>query len=478
MLKNFVAETIRSRFEHEPTDGQNQLISKLSDFIQSNNPDDLFLLRGYAGTGKTSVMSALVQVLNMFKIKSILLAPTGRAAKVLSHYSGESALTIHRKIYRQKSLADGFGAFALNKNLHNYTIFIVDEASMISNENGENSVFGSGRLLDDLIEFVYTGNMCKLILIGDTAQLPPVKTNLSPALDTHELSGYGLNVIDVMLSDVVRQGLDSGILFNATHLRNVISEWNGNIKYPELTTAKFPDIRFLSGVDLIDEITTCYDTDGLNETKIITRSNKRANIYNQGIRNKILWREDEIAAGDQLMVVRNNYFWLKEYENIEFIANGDIVEINRIIGFTERYGLRFADVELVLPDYKVDVIEAKIVLDTLHTEGPALSQDENRKFFESVSEDYADIPDRRQRYAKMEENPFFNALQVKFAYAVTCHKAQGGQWKNVFLDHGYFVEDMMQIDFLRWLYTGFTRAIDKLYLVNFDKKMRAIEEQD
>lgn len=362
------------------------------------------------------------------------------------------------------------GRFVLNKNLFKDTFFIVDEASMISNTPAESSIFGSGRLLEDLIEFVYTGSNCKLILVGDTAQLPPVGLDISPALSASELEYMGREVFEFEMKEVVRQDSNSGILINATSLRNLITDTSYFSGYFSLNCAGFSDIQRIGGADLIEELTTCYDRYGLFETIVVTRSNKRANKFNAGIRSSILYKEAEISTGDLLMVVKNNYFWLEENEKIDFIANGDIAEIVAIYKHEEMYGFRFANVSLRLIDYPDIEIDCKILLETLENESPALTQEQNRKLFDVVSEDYSDIRSKKKRWEKVRENPYFNALQVKFAYAVTCHKAQGGQWKAVFVDQGYLTEEMINTEFLRWFYTAFTRPTEKLYLVNFNKE--------
>ncbi len=468
MLHKKFAEKIIKNFKHKPTDDQAELIEKLSTFILSKKSSEAFILKGYAGTGKTTLMSALVKSLWSVKVKSVLLAPTGRAAKVLGQYTGNSAYTIHKKIYRQKSSSDGMGKFILSDNLHKDTLFIVDEASMISNESSNASPFGSGRLLDDLAYYVYQAKNCKLLLIGDTAQLPPVHLSISPALEQHEIAKYGLTVFEMELKQVVRQAKESGILKNATYLREILPDYF-NKDYPQLQVENIEDVEKITGGELIDTIQECYDRDGLEETMVITRSNKRANRYNEGIRRTILWREEEISAGDMLMIVKNNYFWAEKEESIDFIANGDIAEISRIIKFEERYGYRYAKVELTFPDYKDVEFETLIFLDTLFLESASFSYEESSKFYKKIEQDYLDVAPRK-RYSKIKKNKYFNALQVKFAYAVTCHKAQGGQWKNIFIDQGYFVDDMLNKEFIRWLYTAVTRATEKLYLVNFKKE--------
>lgn len=467
-MKKFISDLILVKLGHEPTPGQKEMIDSLAEFVSNSESDRLYLLKGYAGTGKTSVISALVKVLDELKIKFVLLAPTGRAAKVLSNQSGKPASTIHKKIYRQQATADGASKFSLDRNLAKNALFIVDEASMISNMPQEHSVFGSGYLLSDMIEYVLGGFNCKLIISGDTAQLPPVGLQVSPALDKEELSLFGMEVIEKELKEVVRQSLDSGILLNATAIRNRILE-DSPTGFWHLNMEKIQDVVQLGGDQLIEEISNSYNRIGMEETIVITRSNKRANLFNEGIRRTILYQEDQISKGDLLMIVKNNYHWSKQLEELDFIANGDIAEIIRIKKQEERYGFHFANVVIRLIDYLDLEIECKILLETLSSEAPALTQEENKRLFEAISEDYEEIRNKRERWKKIREDPYFNALQVKYSYAVTCHKAQGGQWKTVFLDHGYLTAEMIDREFLRWFYTAFTRAEEKLYLVNFHK---------
>ncbi len=470
MIKNHIQSEILKNLGKSPTPGQEELSLKLADFIAESDSDAVFILKGYAGTGKTTMLSSLVKTFTKFKFRSVLLAPTGRAAKVLSGYSGHSAYTIHKSIYRQQSSSDGMGRFVLDKNLYKDTFFIVDEASMVSNSNGESSIFGSGRLLEDLIEYVYSGSNCRLLLVGDTAQLPPVGLDVSPALSKRELEFYDRVVYEHELTEVVRQDQNSGILYNATMIRNLITDTFFTPGYFHLECEPFDDIRRIGGADLIEEISTCYDKFGHFETIVVTRSNKRANKFNEGIRSTILYKDADISVGDLLMVVKNNYFWLEENEKIDFIANGDIAEIISIYKYEQLYGFRFANVTLRLIDYPDIEIDCKIILDTLSIESASLTSEQNRKLFEAVAEDYLDIRSKKKRWEKIRENPYFNALQVKFAYAVTCHKAQGGQWKAVFVDQGYLTEEMLNLEFLRWLYTAFTRPTERLYLVNFNKE--------
>jgi exodeoxyribonuclease V len=462
MLHDFISARIKTYLPFEPTEQQFQLLDSLGIFLMSTDSQKVFLLRGYAGTGKTSVVSALVRALNELKQKTMLLAPTGRAAKVISGYSGFPAYTIHKRIYRQKSMAEF--RFQLADNLFSQTLFIVDEASMISN-SGNETTFGSGRLLDDLIQFVYSGQGCSLLFLGDTAQLPPVLQPHSPALERENLLGYGLNVHEFTLTHVVRQALESGILHNATLLRQELSN-NKTAELPKFELNDFNDIRRLNGIELIDEIQRSYDGVGLQETIVITRSNKRANIYNNGIRSRVLMKEEEVTNGDLLMVTRNNYFWNKPYKEIDFIANGDTLEVMRVRKSHEIYGFRFLDLTLRSLDYGWE-IDARILLDSLQAESPASMNELTTKLFESVAEDFPEITNRRDLVKKILENEFYNALQVKFSYAITCHKAQGGQWKKVFIDPGQISEIQMDTDFYRWLYTALTRATDMIYLVNF-----------
>jgi len=465
MLQNFIASRIQAQLPFEPTEQQTQLIEQLGAFLMSSDNEKVFLLRGYAGTGKTSVVSALVRALNELKQKTVLLAPTGRAAKVISGYSGFPAFTIHKKIYRQKSMSEF--RFQLADNLHAHTLFIVDEASMISN-TGTETTFGSGRLLDDLIQFVYGGEGCSLLLLGDTAQLPPVLQPHSPALEPDKLLGYGLNLQQFTLTHVVRQALESGILHNATLLRQQLIEEKTD-KFPHFELEGFSDICKLNGTELLDEIQRSYDGVGVEDTIVVTRSNKRANIYNNGIRARVMMKEDELSSGDLLMITRNNYFWNKPYKEIDFIANGDILQVTRVRKYYEIYGFRFVDLSLRSLDYDWE-IDARIWLDALQSESPAAMNEMTNKLFQAVAEDYPEITTKKLLYKKILENEFYNALQVKFAYAVTCHKAQGGQWKKVFIDPGQITDEQLNSDFYRWLYTALTRATEMVFLVNFPQK--------
>ena len=464
MLNNYLYSQITRNFPHQPTDEQHLALQKLADFLLSQESDLLFLLKGYAGTGKTSLIGALVKTMAELKQKSVLLAPTGRAAKVFSGYAGQKAYTIHKKIYRQKAFSNEPSGFLPADNLHKDTLFIVDEASMIANNSVDSIFFGSGRLLDDLIHYVYGGQNCRLMLVGDDAQLPPVMQSESPALQVETLRGYQLHVIEASLTQVVRQERNSGILTNATLLRDALRNACVEI-FPKLQLKGFTDCRKVTGEELIEELASAYSRDGVEETMVISRSNKRATIYNNGIRNRILYREEELSTGDRLMVARNNYYWTQGCKEMDFIANGEIIQVIRVRRTYELYGFRFADVWARFPDYDLE-LELKILLDTLQTDTPALPQERNDQLFYKVLEDYTDIPTKAAKMKKMKQDPHYNVVQVKYAYAVTCHKAQGGQWMNVFLDFGYITEEMLGEDFYRWLYTAFTRATHRLFLVN------------
>lgn len=475
MLKKYISNLIIEEIKFEPTDCQVEMAEKVSEFITFDNSNIVFLLKGYAGTGKTTALSALVKVLDTLKMKTVLLAPTGRASKVLARYAGKPATTIHKKIYRLKTNTDGYGKFGLDRNLHTNTIFIVDEASMISNLPQEQNVFGSGNLLADLIEYIMSGENCRLILAGDTAQLPPVGFSVSPALEEEELKYFDLEVITCELTQVVRQALESGILENATTIRNLLVNDQPE-GYWKVKTAGFVDVRRIGGVDLIEEISGCYSKYGTDETIVVTRSNKRANKFNEGIRRSVLYREEQISTGDLVMCVKNNYYWTKQSEELDFIANGDIAEVVRIRKSEEKYGFHFVNVTLRLIDYKDIEVDCKIILDTLTREAASLTQADQKKLFDEISLDYPEIHNKRKLWEKLRENEYFNALQVKFSYAITCHKSQGGQWKAVFLDHGYLTEEMIDREYLRWAYTAFTRPTERLYLVNFNKEFFVDEE--
>ena len=468
MINSHLSRQIRQNFPHTPTNEQLFALNILADFLLSANENSALLLKGYAGTGKTSLVGALVKTMSGLKQKSVLLAPTGRAAKVLSSYAGQQAFTIHKKIYRQNAFSNDLSAFHPSDNLHKDTLFIVDEASMISNQGIDSHYFGSGRLLDDLVHYVYSGENCRLMLMGDTAQLPPVMQVESPALQADILKGYNLQVDEILLTEVVRQDLNSGILYNATLLRDSLRNNRVEI-YPKLTVKGFADIQMINGSELIEAISNAYSKDGLDDTIVISRSNKRANIYNNGIRNQILYREEELSTGDRLMIVKNNYFWTRNNKEIDFIANGEIVQVLRVRNESHLYGFRFCDVTVRFQDYDME-LDIKILLDTLQTEAPALPKELNDKLFYTILEDYQDISTKSGKMKKMKENPHYNVVQVKYAYAITCHKAQGGQWKNVFLDIGYMTEEMLGENFYRWLYTAMTRATDRLYLVNLPEE--------
>jgi exodeoxyribonuclease-5 len=469
MIHNFFLEQIKENFPYTPTSEQESALKGLSEFLFDRNSETLFLLKGYAGTGKSSLVGALVKTMTALKQKSVLLAPTGRAAKVFASYAGQNAYTIHKKIYRQKVFSNEPSGFVPADNLHTHTLFIVDEASMISNDGLDSFRFGSGRLLDDLIHYVYSGEGCRLILLGDSAQLPPVSQPESPALDIAVLQGYNLNVRSITLTQVVRQAEMSGILMNATRLRNAIEQGEVTV-FPQIRTQGYPDVKIIKGDELIEAIEEAYGRDGLEETIVISRSNKRANIFNNGIRNRILWREEELSSGDLLMVAKNNYYWTETVKEMDFIANGDLMEVKRIRKTQELYGFRFCDVRVYFPDYEVET-DVKILLETLNTDAPGLPKEQSDKLFYAVLEDYAAIPTKKEKMNKMKADPYYNVVQVKYAYAVTCHKAQGGQWKNVFLDLSYVPEEYLGIDFYRWLYTAFTRATERIYLVNPVKEL-------
>jgi ATP-dependent exoDNAse (exonuclease V) alpha subunit len=470
-------DNIRKAFPHEPTGQQLQLFDKLHSFLASDDGDECFILKGYAGTGKTTIVGALVKALRGYNFKSVLLAPTGRAAKVITAYSGRKAFTIHKRIYRKKSSINVDEGFSRGDNLADNTLFIVDEASMISDEIGFNH---RASLLFDLVNYVYNAKNCKLMLVGDTAQLPPVGSEDSPALDIKLMKDkFGLDVFSFELTDVVRQQKDSGILFNATKVREMVRAEKE--KMPKIVTKGYKDIFRMGGEVLVEGLNYAYRKYGDDNTLIICRSNKNANAYNQQIRGRILYREEELTGGDQVMVVKNNYFWLQDQEegSTNFIANGDIARIKRVRRVEDMYGFRFADVQMEFTDYAEDpVIECKVLLDTLYTEAPALPADDQKRFYQEVMKDYDHIPNKRLKWEELKKNSYYNALQIKFAYAVTCHKAQGGQWDAVFVDQGYLTEEMVNTDFLRWFYTACTRATHELFLVNFNRIFFAGGEED
>ena len=466
MISDAIAAQVRKNLGHVPTAGQDRVIDRLAEFVFG--PDDrIFLIRGYAGTGKTTLVASLVRSLEGYRIKTVLLAPTGRAAKVMASYSGASAFTIHKKIYRQRKVVEGFGEFSLDRNLHRNTLFIVDEASMISNQSLDLSAFGSGRLLDDLITYVYSSPGCRLVLIGDDAQLPPVGFDQSDALRSEYLERYGMKVESATLTEVVRQAGDSGILHNATRLRELLSRESLPKSLPQLDIKGFPDICQVTGESLLEELERSYASVGTGETMVVCRSNKLANRYNKGIRDRILSYEEDIRLGDLIMVVRNNYHWLKDSPEIDFIANGDILEVVRTHKGRDLYDLHFRDLTLRFTDYREMEFEARVMLDALYSETPALDREQMRNFFAAVALDYQHMKGKKHKTDAIREDPYFNALQIKFSYAVTCHKAQGGQWKHVFIDQGYISEETADREYYRWLYTAITRATEKVFLVNF-----------
>ncbi len=467
MLKADIATQIYAKICFKTTLGQKKIVEKISEYLSDEDFSKIFILNGFAGTGKTTLISALVAALKDLRIKTVLLAPTGRAAKVLTQYSGQEALTIHKRIYRERTNAQYESHFSLNLNREQDTLFIVDEASMLTNNSGERLLFGSGSLLDDLVEYVRQGKRCRLMLVGDQAQLPPVGEAESPALNPHFMSRYG-EVVYGSMEEVVRQEAESGILFNATLVRCMLER--GIYEKPRLRTT-FRDVVNLSGGEFLETLQDCYDRYGREEVIVITRSNKRANRYNEGIRRHILSAEEEIESGDMLMVVKNNYYFTERIEEcpISFLANGDIARLKRLRRFEELYGFRFANALLALPDYGDLEIECKILLDTLQSDSPSLTEEESKRLFQEVEQDYLDIKSKIKRFKEIRENPHFNAVQVKFAYATTCHKAQGGQWRAVFIDRFLFGEEQMTRDRMRWLYTALTRATDRLYLINFEE---------
>ncbi len=466
MITDELRYRIRQAFGHVPTAEQETAMGVFAQFLTDRQPFAAMILRGSAGTGKTSLAAAIVRAMLSMKQKLMLLAPTGRAAKVFSLYAGHPAYTIHRRIYRQRSAGD-LSAFNLNDNLYRDTLFIVDEASMIAASSNDSN-FGSGSLLSDLVYFVYHGQNCRLLLIGDHAQLPPVGEEDSPALMAPALQGFGLTVYEAELSEVLRQSQMSGILFNATRIRLQASE-EENLQLPLIRFHGFSDIVSLPGNELIEALASSFSRVGLDETMVINRSNKRANIYNQGIRNSVLDREEELCRGDQLMIVKNNYFWCKEKDEglPPFLANGDRCVVQRVRNVHELYGFRFADITIQLPDYNDYELTVTALLDTLHTEAPALSREQQEQLYEKVMEDYADLPIKADRLKALRADAHYNALQVKYGYAVTCHKAQGGQWAHVYIDQGYMTDDMLTPEYLHWLYTALTRATEKVFLVNW-----------
>lgn len=486
MLEDEITYRILKEFPFEPTGEQRAALRTFAAFLTDRDSRAAMILRGSAGTGKTVLASAIVRAMTLLKQKVVLLAPTGRAAKVFALNSGHEALTIHRKIYRERSFSGPSGAFNLNDNLHADTLFIVDEASMVSNSGHESSAFGSGCLLDDLIRYVYQGRNCRLLMVGDRAQLPPVGETESPALSADVLGAYGLKVHECDLNEVVRQGSRSGILYNATNIRRLISGYDSSS--PALSDGvsslleqikvdvSFQDVAVVPGDELIEQLGSSYGTAGLDDTIVITRSNKRANIYNQGIRNTILDREEALSTGDILMVVRNKYLDPKLKAPVPFIANGDRGIVRRVSNYRDLYGFHFADISLEFPDYDNFELDTTVILDTLTSESPALTREQNEQLFNAVMDDYSDVPLKSERMKHIREDSYYNALQVKFGYAVTCHKAQGGQWTDVYIDQGYMTDEMVTPDYLHWLYTAFTRATGHLYLVNWPGKQIVSEE--
>lgn len=459
-LYDRIASQIYVNFPFEPTVDQKKVIDGLAKYMATSSLGDIFILNGYAGTGKTTLISVFVNLLKSKNIPVFLMAPTGRAAKVLSRYSSMSALTIHKMIYRQKGAL--VEKFELEPNKHKNAYFIVDEASMVS-DSSWNLIFGSGNLLEDVINYVNSGDNCRLIFIGDKAQLPPIGSEDSPALSTNKLSMFG-SVSYYEMRDVVRQKNSSGILAGATKIRNIIDSGVACIPKFDLN---FPDVKAINGAGFIEELESCYSEFGAEDTLVITRSNKQAGRFNEGIRSRVICQEEELSSGDLLMVVKNNYFHSSEENNLDFIANGDIAEVVRVRGYEELYGLRFVGATLRLPDYNSHEIECKIILDTLRSDTPSLSPELSQKMFEGLELDYSEYTRKAERYTKIREDNYYNALQVKFGYAVTCHKAQGGQWSAVFIDCMIWGDQEISIDLLRWLYTAFTRARVKLYLINF-----------
>lgn len=492
MLHDELKYRIREAFGHIPTTDQEQAIDTFAMFLTDRFPQAVMVLRGSAGTGKTSLAAAVVKTMNALKQKLTLMAPTGRAAKVFSLYSNHAAYTIHRRIYRQKTAGD-LSSFNLNVNNYRDMLFIVDEASMVSSFSLDDN-FGSGSLLDDLIKYVYSGNNCRLMLIGDTAQLPPIGEEEAPALIGDVLQGYGLKVYEASLNEVLRQEQESGILWNATMVRSLITHDNLT-QLPKMRIKGFADICVVPGDELIESLATSYSRVGIDDTIVVTRSNKRANIYNEGIRRTVLDREDELCRGDQIMIVKNNYFVVKDnnpdannnntegnnnnagngnsqnsrQSALNYIANGDRAVIQRVRNIREFYGFRFADISIVMPDYDDFEITATALLDTLNSEAASLTREQQEQLFNNVMDDYADIQLKADRISKLKSDAYYNALQIKFSYAVTCHKAQGGQWSHVYIDQGYMTDDMLTPDYIHWLYTAITRATEKVFLVNWPK---------
>jgi exodeoxyribonuclease-5 len=468
MQRQDLFRQLTQSFGFEPTEGQSIVLYHLSAFLLSQKEHPTYILRGYAGTGKTTLVKALVKTLPIIGMKYVLMAPTGRAAKVLSSYTGQNASTIHRRIYQAKTFPDGSIRITRAENKSKNTLFIVDEASMI----GEQREFGGSSLLDDLLSYVFSGENCRLLLIGDTAQLPPVESSESPALNCDYLkSEFPITAATYELTEVKRQALESGILYNATDIRQLLSQKLYEYHLPIFHLQGFDDIQKIEPEAFEEMLHNAFANTSDNEAVIVCKSNKRANMFNQAIRGRILNIEGEIATGDKLMVVKNNYFWAEGNDAISFIANGDMAELRKIKHFEDMYGFRFADVELSFTDYPdAPNIEAKILLDTLNSNSPSLTEEENKRLFSAIEEDYMDIPNRRDRYKEMKKNPWFNALQVKFAYALTCHKTQGGQWSTVFIDSSLNLKETLEVEDLRWLYTALTRAQERVCFVNFKEE--------
>ena len=506
MINDYLKEQILHHFGLKPTQDQAKVIDSLCQFILAPEADSVFILRGFAGTGKTSLVSALVKTMEQLERECVLLAPTGRAAKVLSLYADHPAFTIHKRIYRQKSI-DKDSIFTLNYNMRQNLLFICDEASMIANDEYlSGSIYGTGRLLDDLVHFVYGGRGCRLILLGDTAQLPPVGDDESLALSDDYMGGYSLQVVSHTLTQVVRQADSSGILWNATHLRTLL-ENEDIFTFPQIRFSGFPDVRNIPGNELIEALEECYHRDGEDETIVVTRSNKRANIYNNGIRAQILWREEPLESGDMLMVAKNNYYWSEKLAlellanakaegktpeeaatvPFDFIANGDTAIVRRVRNERQFYGFTFIDATLEFPDFPIPEangspgtenfqMDLTLLTDTLQAEAPALTREQQNTLYNNIMEDYAGDPtlrSKQDRLKALRQDPYYNALQVKYAYAVTCHKAQGGQWTNVFIDQGYMSEELLTPDYFRWLYTAITRATHRVFFVNWPKEQTA-----
>lgn len=464
MLENFIKNRIIHALPFPPNEGQIELLQLLTQFILAKNERKAFVLRGYAGTGKTSIMAALVKALHELSQSVVLLAPTGRAAKVLARYANQTAFTIHKYIYRQDKL--GTDTYSIAHNPHRDTLFIVDEASMISGER-DNATFGTGILLNDLIQYVHSGERCSLLLLGDDAQLPPIGSELSPALNTDYLMGYGLNLTSYTLTQVARQALDSGILNNATAVRQQIPQSPSQYPLQPISHHFTKDFQSLEGAQFLELLEQSYREVGLEDTIILTRTNRRANLYNQGVRARILWKEEVLSSGDRVMISKNNYFWTKDYDGIPFLANGDMLEIQRLRNWREMYGFQFVDASLKAVDYdwEIDVV---LWVDTLISDSPEANHQLHRTLFEQISEDYPELKHNKKKLVEtIYESPYYNALQIRFAYAVTCHKAQGGQWKRVFIDPSNIPVEERDRNYYRWLYTAITRATEQIYLLKY-----------